>query len=96
MVKKISGQKPGSGKGKERKQLHGKRLKLKSLHSNAADERNALKEIPADQLPPASTSNAARQVRSRLNITFPVDWQALHLKKRPEASSDEDEAERSS
>lgn len=83
MVKKIS------GSGKKGKPLQSKRLKLKRLHRDSAVEREALRDVSADQLPPASSSNAARQARSRLNITFPVDWQALHLRKESDASPDE-------
>ncbi len=54
---------------------------MKKLHSKSVTERNDLQNLPPEELPPASSSNAARQVRSRLNITFPVDWQDLHLAK---------------
>ena len=30
--------------------------------------------MPSDPLPPASAGNRARQTRSRLNITHPVQW----------------------
>lgn len=80
MVKKISGKNRSPGDSGERKQLHAKRLKLKKLHGNGTTDRTALNGLPSDQLPPASVSNAARQARSRMNITFPVDWQKLHLK----------------
>jgi hypothetical protein len=43
--------------------------------------------LPPDQLPPASSGNAARQIRSRLNNTFPVNWLELH-KERPEEESE--------
>ncbi len=91
MVKKISGSKKLGGR--ERKQLQSKRLKLKSLHRDVAAERAELMQKPADELPPASASNAARQVRSKLNNTFPVNWQELHLK-GPAADDEEPEAGR--
>ena len=81
MVKKISGRKTAVGDAEAKKQLHAKRLKLKGLHQHSTVESNELRGLPADRLPPASSSNAARQARSRLNITFPVDWQELHLRK---------------
>ena len=85
MVKKISGRKTAAGDAEAKKQLHARRLRLKSLHQHSTVESNELRGLPADQLPPASSSNAARQARSRLNITFPVDWQKLHLSKHAEA-----------
>lgn len=88
MVKKISGQNRSSGDTGERKQLHAKRLKLKKLHGHVVTDRAALEGLPPDQLPPASVSNAARQARSRMNTTFPVDWQKLHLKDSPDDSGD--------
>ena len=74
MIKKTTDQ---GGKG-----LHPKRLKLKRLHKHVAHDSSELAGLPAEKLPPASSSNAARQARARLNITFPVDWQDLHLKKK--------------
>ena len=96
MVKKISGGKKLSAQGQDRKKLHAKRLRLKHLHRDADGERAALRDLPASELPPASSSNAARQARSRLNITHPVDWQALHLKgssERERSSDSNDESE---
>ncbi len=87
MVKKISGQ---SGNPK---QLQSKRLKLKKLHKHAAHDRSELEGLPADKLPPASSSNAARQARARLNITFPVSWQDPHLKKASERESKQSETD---
>lgn len=97
MIKKISGHgrsqgSPGNG-DKERKQLHGKRVKLKSLHKDVVADRTELQGKSPDQLPPASSSNAARQARSRLNMTFPVDWQSLHLKKSPEDGTEDQKNE---
>lgn len=88
MVKKISGHNSSSGDAGERKQLQAKRLKLKKLHNHVVTDRAALDGLPPDQLPPASVSNAARQARSRRNITFPVDWQKLHLKDSGDNSED--------
>ncbi len=87
MVKKATGNQESKN---HRKELHPKRTKLKHLHHNVGQERAELQGLPPDKLPPASSSNAARQVRSRLNMTFPVDWQELHLKKaREENQGDE-------
>ena len=88
MVKKISGRRQGDDA--ERKSLQSKRLRLKSLHKSVAEDRAALDELPPDRLPPASSSNAARQARSRLNNTFPIDWQKLHLSKHEEKKSSEE------
>lgn len=79
MVKKIKDENGQPAKGK---QLQQKRLKLKSLHRKMGESRADLSGLAPDQLPPASSSNAARQVRSRLNISFPVNWQELHAKKQ--------------
>jgi len=81
MVKKISGKERNRSEERNRKPLHAKRLRLKSLHRDVAGERAELENLRPDELPPASSSNAARQARSRLNITFPVNWQDLHLDK---------------
>ena len=82
MVKKIT---DGDGNPLKEKELHNKRLKRKHLHQHAGKAARAeLEGLSPDKLPPASSSNAARQVRSRLNITFPVDWQERHLKKQAE------------
>lgn len=81
MVKKVAGHDRNSSSGGRRKKLQSRSLKLKKLHKDVAPDRAALQDLPPEQLPPASSSNAARQVRSRLNNTFPVDWQALHMKK---------------
>lgn len=80
MVKKIANSDKSTVSGKE---LQKKRLKLKTLHKSVNESRATLKRLPPEELPPASSSNAARQVRSRLNITFPVNWQDLHLNKHP-------------
>ena len=86
MVKKITDEKGQPAKGK---QLQQKRLKLRSLHQKMGESRADLSGLTPDQLPPASSSNAARQVRSRLNISFPVNWQELHKKKQ---TADDEEA----
>lgn len=80
MVKKITG---------DKKDLKGKRLKLKGLHRDVREEKAELSRLSPDELPPASNSNAARQVRSQLNNTFPVDWHELHK----ERSKQEDESD---
>ena len=84
MVRKVAGHDRNSASGGQRKKLHSKSLKLKKLHRDVASDRDELKDLPPDQLPAASSSNAARQARSRLNNTFPVDWQSLHTKKSSE------------
>lgn len=94
MVRKISRQGPGSGGADEKKSLRPKRLRLKKLHKSLGEEREALKDVDPAELPPASSSNAARQVRSRLNNTFPVDWQKLHLTKSPDESEDTGDSDR--
>lgn len=73
--------KKSTDSGEARKKLRPKGMKLKRLHRDVRQSREELQGLPPDKLPPASTSNAARQARSRLHITFPVDWQELHLKK---------------
>jgi hypothetical protein len=78
MAKKITGREKHPAKGSADKRLQQKRLKLKTLHGNGGESRSDLAGLAPDKLPPASSSNAARQVRSRLNMTFPVDWQDLH------------------
>ncbi len=93
MVKKISGQKRVGGDGQGRTELQSKRLKLKKLHRHSAEDRAAFQGVPAEQLPPASASNAARQARSRANNTFPVDWQELHLKKTTDETTPDTEEE---
>jgi hypothetical protein len=70
--------------GTNDKELRTKRLKLKSLHKRVGASREELEQLPPSSLPPASSGNAARQVRSRLKNTFPVDWLALHLDRREE------------
>ena len=69
MVKKVTG---------VTKDLKEKRLKLKRLHKKDGRSRAELEKLAPNQLPPASSSNAARQVRSRLHNTFPVNWHELH------------------
>lgn len=86
MVKKNTDE---NGKPAKANQLQAKRLKLKSLHGKAGESRADLTGLAPDQLPPASSSNAARQVRSRLNITFPVNWQDLHTRKQTEDDQEE-------
>jgi hypothetical protein len=81
MVKKITGD------ASEKKELSPKRLKIKALHRGVRQERAELEKLPPEQLPPASSGNAARQIRSRLNNTFPVNWLELH-KERPEEESE--------
>ena len=93
MVKKISNRGRSSGNEGERKSLQAKRLKLKQLHKKVAHDRAALDGTLPENLPPASSSNAARQARSQLDITFPVDWQELHLKKSAQANEDEQDSE---
>jgi hypothetical protein len=78
MVKKVTG---------AEKDLHAKRLKLKRLHQKDARSRAELEKLPPEELPPASSSNAARQLRSRMNNTFPVNWLELH--KEGEGEGDE-------
>ncbi len=81
MVKKIAGRDRQHGRDSSKKSLHARRLKLKKLHREVAADRSELEGLSPEKLPPASSSNAARQARSRLNITFPVDWQELHTQK---------------
>ena len=83
MVKKIT-----SDKG-DKKDLKSKQLRRRELHRNVREERAELEKLPPDQLPPASSGNAARQLRSRMNNTFPVDWHELH-KAKPEAEEEPD------
>jgi hypothetical protein len=81
MVKRISDNSgsPGSGAGSgEGKSLHPRRMRLKHLHQHNGMKRAEMENLSPDQLPPASSSNAARQVRSRLGNTFPVNWVELH------------------
>ena len=89
MVKKITG---GDGKPAKGKQLQAKRLKLKHLHKHVAGERDELSGLPADELPAASASNAARQARSKLENTFPVDWFELHTEKKTDETNEDDES----
>lgn len=89
MVKKIAGHNRDRSKERERKELHPKRLRLKHLHKDVAADRRELQDISPESLPPASSSNAARQARSRLNITFPVNWQDLHTRKSPADGGDD-------
>lgn len=86
MVKKITDHKGQPAKGKE---LQEKRLKLKSLHRKVGESRADLQDLAPDKLPPASSGNAARQLRSRLDITFPVNWQDLHTKKQTEEEQED-------
>ena len=78
MVKKVTG---------TDKELHTKRLKLKRLHQKDGRSRSELEKLPANQLPPASSSNAARQLRSRMSNTVPVNWLELH-NEQPEAAEE--------
>lgn len=75
MVKRIS---DNGGAHDEKKSLHPRRMRLKHLHKHNGVKRADLEKLSPDQLPPASSSNAARQLRSRLANTFPVKWVELH------------------
>ena len=90
MVRKVTKRGSGTGDDSGGKKLQAKRLRLKRLHRSLSEDRKELQDLPADQLPPASANNAARQARSRLNITFPVNWQELHLRKSGTDSPGED------
>jgi hypothetical protein len=75
MVKRIS---YNGRSADEKKSLHRRQMRLKHLHKHNGVKRADLEGLSPDQLPPASSSNAARQVRSQLGNTFPVNWVALH------------------
>ena len=96
MVKKITDRNGHPEQGSDGKPLQAKRLKLKRLHKKTGESRADLQGLAPDRLPPASSGNAARQARSRLDITFPVnwaaDWQELHTRKPAE----DDEPDRNS
>ncbi len=92
MVKKINRSGDGAADGTTRKALQSKRLRLKSLHRSVQEDRQTLDELSPDRLPPASSSNAARQARSKLNNTFPVDWQDLHMTRHAESKRDSEDA----
>ena len=87
MVKKITG---------ADKELHTKRLKLKRLHQKDGRSRAELEKLSPNQLPPASSSNAARQLRSRMSNTFPVNWVELHKEQSEAADEHGPDAPRSS
>ena len=50
MVKRITG---------DKKDLKGKRLKLKGLHRDVREEKEELRRLAPEELPPASKSNAS-------------------------------------